>query len=111
MLANDAPTGKRKREETCVDLTVVIENDAVAHGTEFDPDDLPVGEGNNTRRPIEEELLEHFGYLSCEDKSCSRKMDELRCASRPYAQATARAAERVKAAATATADEDVESRR
>ncbi|KAF5502647.1 Chitotriosidase-1 [Colletotrichum aenigma] len=101
----------RKRNSETGDLNFVIDENALARGNEPGPDDLRVDEGNSTRRPTEEELLEHFGYLACKDKSCSHEMEELGYASLPYAQVTARAAEQVEAAATATADDDAESPR
>lgn len=69
-----------------------------------DPDDIYVlleegggggGGGNSTasgqagvRRASDEELLEHFGYVRCSDKSCEAEMRELGYASLPVSQAT-----------------------
>ncbi|KAK2016666.1 hypothetical protein LZ32DRAFT_635650 [Colletotrichum eremochloae] len=41
------------------------------------------GEGNTTRQPTEEELLEDFGLVRCRDGSCEREMHDLGYASLP----------------------------
>ncbi|EFQ27744.1 uncharacterized protein GLRG_02888 [Colletotrichum graminicola M1.001] len=41
------------------------------------------GEGNTTRQPTEEELLEDFGLVRCRDGSCEKEMHDLGYASLP----------------------------
>jgi len=36
----------------------------------IDPDNLYIEEGNSSRKPTAEELLEHFGFLRCQSEDC-----------------------------------------
>ncbi|OHF03854.1 hypothetical protein CORC01_00716 [Colletotrichum orchidophilum] len=53
------------------------------HSGNRSPNDLIVDEGNSTRRPTAEELLEDFGLIKCEDQHCQSEMEELGYASLP----------------------------
>jgi len=48
-----------------------------------DPEDIVIEEGNSTRKPTREELLEHFGVIECKDDACSSEMAVLGFASLP----------------------------
>ncbi|KAK1655797.1 hypothetical protein BDP81DRAFT_388694 [Colletotrichum phormii] len=53
------------------------------HSGNRSPNDLIIDEGNSTRRPTAEELLEDFGLIKCEDQHCQSEMEELGYASLP----------------------------
>lgn len=94
--------GTKKKRDGGEDEPVffMLDGDGATAGSSSPPgpEAVRVDLGNSTRRPTEEELLAHFGYLACTDKSCDREMAALGYASLPYARATAGAADQVEAA-------------
>jgi hypothetical protein len=65
------------------------------------PNELVIHEGNSTREPTKEELLDDLGLLKCEDQHCQREMEELGFASLPVVHETATIPAVAEAVATA----------
>ncbi|KAJ0301498.1 hypothetical protein Brms1b_012438 [Colletotrichum noveboracense] len=67
----------------------------------FNPDDVWVDEGNSTRKATDRELLDHLGFVRCENGDCEAELGDLGIKSLPFINPSSTVPTEVAAYATA----------
>ncbi|KAJ0383092.1 hypothetical protein COL922a_011197 [Colletotrichum nupharicola] len=67
----------------------------------FNPDDVWVDEGNSTRKATDRELLDHLGFVRCENGDCEAELGDLGVKSLPFINPSSTVPTEVAAYATA----------